>query len=159
MVLKSPAIPIPDHGIANNWVASNTEGGAPGEVDIIGFVGDPNADRDGDSYHALIEYALGSSDSISGDARSLVDLSFQSFAIAGISDTHLVISYQRNLSSHNIVSLIPEISTNLEAWNGTPDVVFVSEIENDNGTSTITYRSAQPVSDQEKAFLRIKAIE
>lgn len=159
MVLKSPTLPIPDHGIATNWAASNTEGGAPGEGDIIGFVGDPNADNDGDSYHALIEYALGSSDHISGDARSLVGLSFQSFAVAGIADTYLVISYQRNLSSQNILTLIPEISTDLEAWDSTPDVVFVSEIKNGDGTSTVTYRSAQPVSDQEKAFLRIKVIK
>ena len=107
----------------------------------------------------MIEYALGSSVRISGDARSLVGLSFQSFAVAGIADTYLVISYQRNLSSQNILTLIPEISTDLEAWDSTPDVVFVSEIKNGDGTSTVTYRSAQPVSDQEKAFLRIKVIK
>ena len=107
----------------------------------------------------MIEYALGSSDSISGDARSLVGLSFQSFAVAGITDTYLVISYQRNLSSQNIVTLIPEISTNLGIWDSAPDVIFVSEIENDDRTSTVTYRSAQPVSDQERAFLRIKVIK
>ena len=107
----------------------------------------------------MIEYALGSSDSISGDARSLVALSFQSFSVAGISDTYLVLSYQRNLSSQNIITLIPEISSNLETWSGTPDVVFISEIENDDGTSTVTYRSDLPVSDHEKSFMRLKAIK
>ena len=159
MVLKSPAIPIPDHGTATNWVASSVEGGAPGLVDVTGFVGDPNADNDGDCYRALIEYALGSSDNSQGDIRGLVDLSFQPFAVAGISDIYLVISYQRNLYSQNIITLSPEISTDLETWNGTPDVVFVSEIANDNGTSTVTYRSALPVGDQQKSFMRLKAVK
>lgn len=159
MVLKSPAVPIPDHGTATNWVASNMANGAPGESDITGFVGDPNADNDGDCYHALIEYALGSSDDIPGDAESLINLSFQPFAVAGISDTYLVISYQRNLYSQNIVTLTPQISTDLETWNETPDIVLVSEIDNDDGTLTVTYRSALPVSEQEKSFMRLKAIE
>ena len=157
MVLKSPALPIPDHGVASNWVASSIEGGAPGGVDPTGFVGDPNADDDGDSYRALIEYALGSSDNSPGDSQGLVDLSFQPFAVAGIADIYLVISYQRNLYSQNIVTLTPEISTDLDIWNGTPDVVLVSEVDNNDGTSTVTYRSAQPVGNETRAFLRIKA--
>jgi hypothetical protein len=135
------------------------EGGAPGLVDVTGFVGDPNADNDGDCYRALIEYALGSSDDSQGDTRGLVDLSFQPFAVAGIADTYLVISYQRNLYAQNIVTLTPQISTDLETWNETPDIVFVSEIDNDDGTSTVTYRSALPVSDQQKSFMRLKAVE
>ncbi|MEN8680697.1 MAG: lamin tail domain-containing protein, partial [Akkermansiaceae bacterium] len=159
MVLKSPAIPIPDHGTPTNWVASSVEGGAPGLVDVTGFVGDPNADNDGDCYRALIEYALGSSDDSQGDTRGLVDLSFQPFAVAGIADTYLVISYQRNLYGQNIVTLTPEISTDLENWDGTPEIVFVSEIDNNDGTSTVTYRSATPISANESAFMRLRATQ
>ncbi len=157
MVLKSPAIPIPDHGTATNWVSSNQEGGAPGSAAVTGFVGDPNADEDGDCFNALIEYALGASDSSPGDAHALINLSHQPYAVAGIADTYLEISYQRNLLSQNSVTLTPEISTNLEDWNGTPNVVFVSETVHGNGTSTVTYRSAVPVSDELRAFIRLKA--
>lgn len=159
MVLKSTALPILDHGTATNWVASNIEGGAPGGADVTGFVGDPNADDDGDCFQALTEFALGTSDSSPGDAHALINLSHQPFAVAGIPDEYLVISFQRNLYSQNIVTLTPEISTDLNAWDGTPDVVFISEIDNGNGTSTVTYRSAEPVSDQDRAFIRLKATQ
>ncbi|MFT6380002.1 MAG: hypothetical protein ACJAXZ_001481 [Akkermansiaceae bacterium] len=161
MVLKSPAIPIPDHNNGTSWVASNLEGGAPGRAGETGFVGISDADDDGDGFHALIEYALGSSDNSPGDAHALINLSHQPFAVAGVNGTYLAISYQRNLYSQNIVTLIPEISTNLLDWTTQPDVIFVSEVisPNGNGTSTVTYRSAEPVNTLPRAFIRLKAIQ
>jgi hypothetical protein len=79
--------------------------------------------------------------------------------VAGIADTYLVLSYQRNLYGQNIVTLTPEISTDLENWDGTPEIVFVSEIDNNDGTSTVTYRSATPISANERAFMRLRATQ
>lgn len=161
MVLKSPALPIPNHNTGTSWVASNMEHGAPGNAAETGFTGILNADDDGDGFHALIEYALGASDNSPGDAHALIILSHQPFSVAGVTDDYLVVSYQRNLYSQNIVSLIPEISTNLLDWDSEPDVILVSEIisPTGNGTSTVTYRSAEPVSAQQRAFIRIKATQ
>ncbi len=159
MVLKSPAIPIPDHGTATNWVASNQEGGAPGTIDPFGFVGDPQADSDGDCLVALIEYALGSSDSTPGDGHDLINLDLLAFDIEGVIEDYLIVSYQRNLLAQNILTLTPEISTDLADWNLQPEVVFVSETINGDGTSTVTWRSATPISDEEKAFIRLNATE
>ncbi|MFT6861980.1 MAG: hypothetical protein ACJAVK_000534 [Akkermansiaceae bacterium] len=159
MVLKSPAIPIPDHGTATNWVASDQLGGAPGTVASFGFVGDPEADNDGDSLVALIEYGLGTSDSTAGDGNDLITLGLLAFDIEGVIEDYLIMSYQRNLLAQNILTLNPEISTNLVAWDSQPEVVFVSEIVNGDGISTVTWRSATPVSDEEKNFIRLKATQ
>jgi len=159
MVLKTPALPIPDHGTATNWVASNMEGGNPGGVDTFGFTGVFDADDDGDCYHGLIEYALGSSDNSPGDAHALINVSHQPFAVAGITMDYLTISYQRNLYSQNIITLTPEISTDFVHWDGTPDVVFVSEVVNGSGASIVTYRSADPVSAKDRAFIRLKVTQ
>lgn len=52
------------HGIATNWRASNSIGGSPGQSDPTDPVaGAPDADLDSDGLDALIEHALGTSDS------------------------------------------------------------------------------------------------
>ena len=74
-------------------------------------------------------------------------------------DQYLTVSYSRNLQGQNAIDLIPEISTNLQEWTSLPDVVFVSEIDHLNGTSTVTYRSAAPIGSENQSFIRVRATQ
>ncbi|GHC47207.1 lamin tail domain-containing protein [Roseibacillus persicicus] len=157
LVLISPTT-LPDHSVASNWAASSQSGGSPGAVDSFGYAGDPNEDADGDGLSALLEYALSSSDSVAGD--STIDASIEPFVVEGATEQYLKVSYRRNLHSVNSLSIIAEVSEDLENWTSTPDVVLVSEIDNEDGTSTVTYRSALPVGAAEfgKEFIRLKVV-
>jgi hypothetical protein len=62
LVLINP-MANPDPSIASNWRASTTTNGNPGGTDSIAFTGVATADLDKDGLSALMEYALGTSDS------------------------------------------------------------------------------------------------
>ena len=131
-------------------------GGSPGAVDAVGFVGDPNADIDGDGLSALLEYALGSSDSVAGD--STIEADIASFPVEGATDDYLMVSYRRNLHSVNSVEIVAEVSEDLLEWDQVPEVVLESETENLDGTATVIYRSALPIGGRlsGKEFIRIR---
>ncbi|MDB4667794.1 CotH kinase family protein [Akkermansiaceae bacterium] len=60
LVLMNPSTG-PDHGEASNWRRSVALDGNPGVGDAVGFVGDPDADSDGDGLTDFLEFALGNS--------------------------------------------------------------------------------------------------
>ncbi|YCM46550.1 lamin tail domain-containing protein [Verrucomicrobiaceae bacterium 227] len=159
LVLKSPALPVPDHGLPTSWVSSNTAGGAPGSAAEFGFTGDPDADEDHDGHSALIEYTLGSSDNIPGDAAQRIVVTTEPFTIEADTDNYLVITYVRNLYAQNAVTLIPQLSYDLANWGSEPEVTFLSETNNLDGTATVSYRSAHPVNERIKAFIRLRAFQ
>lgn len=159
LVLKSPGTPIPDHGLAESWVGSNNANGAPGSAAETGFIGDSFADDDGDGFSALMEYALGSDDVLSGDANEKINITSSSFTVNEEIDDYFVISYERNLYAQNAVTLIPQLSYNLVAWNSDTEIVFLSETDNLDGTASVSYRSATPMSDQVQAFFRLLATQ
>ncbi|MCW5557892.1 MAG: CotH kinase family protein, partial [Verrucomicrobiae bacterium] len=49
----------PDHRLPSNWRTSAAPGGTPGGTDAVAFVGDPEADADGNGQADLLDYALG----------------------------------------------------------------------------------------------------
>ncbi len=55
-----------------NWRASTASSGNPAAGDGVPFTGNPDSDSDNDGTSALMEYALGSSDSASGPFAPLV---------------------------------------------------------------------------------------
>lgn len=154
LVLKNPT-QLPDHSIPQNWAASVESDGAPGAENNFGFTGDPLADNDRDGYNALLEYALGSSDS--SPDRDAITLDFANFTIDGSTAEYLTLSFRRNLHSENVLTIQPQVSTDLVNWNGPPSVIQFSEIEQEDGTSIVTYRSATPRSTNPslREFLRI----
>ena len=111
----------PDHTLAANWRASISPGGNPGTSDAVAFVGDPDADDDGDGLDALLEYAFGSSDLIPG--LSPVVTTF-------ISAGEFEVTFSRNLPAEDVVIEI-ELSDNLVDWSpagaGTALIGWVDE--------------------------------
>lgn len=144
--------------MAANWVASRSLHGVPGEDDPFGLVGDPAADRDGDGVSALLEYALGTLDSTPGDANSRVRADIIEEPNAACTTRHLTLQFTRNPLAHNTVNLLPEISSGLISWQGSPAVEFVSEENHGDGTSTVTWRSTTPMSATQLQAMRIKAV-
>ena len=159
LVLRSPAIPIPDHGVGTNWAASAELGGSPGLATGIGFIGDPNVDDDGDGLSALLEYALGSSDSQSGD--STLSAGIEEILVGTETGNYLTISFLRNQHIINAFDIVAEVSADLVVWNSLPDTVLVSDVDNGDGTSTVIYRSGIPVGErpEEREFIRVVVVE
>ena len=122
MALISPFLPVPDHNIATNWAASAQLGGTPSAIGFLGFAGDPFADQDGDGLEALFEYALGSSDFVSGDGT--LGANFDSYTVNGQTNEYLTISFVRNEHTRNAISIVPEISEDLVNWDEVPELVL-----------------------------------
>ena len=155
LVLKHPTTPVPNHALPANWVTGRTANGAPGADDPYGFTGDPSADIDRDGYSALVEFALGSSDLIPGDATSTVTGAFAEYPGPA---QHLTITFRRNLQAHHALELRPEISTSLTTWLGGSAVEFIGETDHGDGTSTVIWRSASPISSTVRQFIRLLAV-
>ena len=157
LVLKSPAVPIPEHEDPLHWVSSNAAGGAPGSAAEFGFLGEVNSDEDRDAYSALLEYAMGSDDTQFGDAAQQFVVTTQSFTEDLATDDYLVVTYHRNLFSQNAVTLIPQFSNDLVSWDSESEIVFLSETNNLDGTSTVSYRITQPIDESVRVFVRLVA--
>ncbi|MEP4078786.1 lamin tail domain-containing protein [Haloferula sp.] len=155
LALINPALPIPDHDIATNWAASGRIHGYPGSSSPVGFVGNPDADDDQDGLNAMVEYALGSSDSNPGD--STVSTSVESYEVDGETDDYLTVSFLRNDHVMNAVTVEAQIGEDLTSWNGEPELVLVSETDNLDGTTSVVYRSAVPIGGRPsgKEFIRV----
>lgn len=147
LVLVAPAT-NPDHALAANWRASALPGGNPGTSDATTFVGDPNADSDGDGLSAFLEHALGGSDSFAGVSGVTISVGPDGFAR---------FSYPRSLSADDVL-YFPEISGDLVTWNAA-DSTFVLESDSPSGTgtSTVTMRATDANPDQRFCRLRVKS--
>ena len=156
LVLIDP-LAKPDHSAPENWRASASTGGTPGseEQGGPGFVGNPNADGDGDGLSALLEYALGTSDANPQAGLGAYSSSSGSFDNGqGSSDTYATFTYQKSQSAAHVTFTV-EVSNNLEDWQAA-DVVAVSRADNGNGTASVTVRSAQVLTSELKKFFRLK---
>jgi hypothetical protein len=111
----------PDHAVALNWRPGTSVGGTPGGSDTVNFVGDPDADPDGNGLGALLEHALGS---------SLPPMVIQVDPATGTA----TMSFTRNLSADNIAFRI-EVSTDLLVWNP-GGAERLSSSDNGDGTAT-----------------------
>jgi hypothetical protein len=140
----------PDHALAVSWRAS-VDAGNPGSTDATMFSGDPNGNGDGDGLSALFEYAFGTSDANGSDAGTAWTSGVRTF---GASD-HFAITYRRSLAADD-VNLLVEKSSELDVWVTDATLVFVDEVPQGDGTSLVTWRVADPISSDERSFLRIR---
>ncbi len=90
-----------------NWRASTVDGGTPGIADNgLPFTGTAGADVDGDGFSALLEYALGTSDT---SAASRPELELE----PGTGGTFYFIK----AAAADDTVVVPEVSTDLQTWN------------------------------------------
>jgi len=145
----------PDHTDPLNWRSSVSPGGTPDGSDASEFAGNANDDSDQDGVQALMEYAFGSSDSVSNDTVMPTGAAESLDAGSGPED-HFTISYRRNLAADD-VEIEVQISTDLDDWfSGPGEVEFVRAVHNGDGTETVTYRSVLPMSAGMREFMRVK---
>jgi hypothetical protein len=148
LVLRSPGTSDPNDPLG--WRDSSVDGGTPGTTDATTFTGDPDADDDHDGRSALLEHALGSSDSIpdSGDAPLTAHIA---------PDGQLSITVRINLLASDLATRI-EQSANLSSWLPlTGHELTTVTRDAASGTAHFTYRSSQPAP--EHLFLRLRVTQ
>ena len=148
---------VPDHSLASSWRSSATAGGNPGSSDAAPpFVGDAGTDGDDDGLAALLEHAFGGDDGDPG-AAAYPKVSVDSLQIDDTIGDYLIVRIQRDLAAEDVI-LSAEISSDLIRWQSGPDaVVLIGETANGDGTSTVSYRSAQPLGAEPQAYIRARA--
>lgn len=126
------------------WRISTITNGTPGTSDSISFKGDPSADRDNDGLPALVEYALGTSDTNADSGRSSLHASVDA-------NGHFLLQFPRRLSADDVV-LAVEWSTDLGHWNS------ATLLSNDTGAPGYALESWGVGTDGAKTlFLRLTA--
>jgi hypothetical protein len=108
LVLAAPDS-VPDHTAAASWQAGGVVNGSPGTTEPNGFVGDPNADADGDGEVALLEYAQGGNDN---DGKRVAP------AAATVDGSTIRFVVPRNAAAGD-VTFIFEVSDDLKNWTAT----------------------------------------
>lgn len=161
LVLIDP-ISRPDHALATNWSASTLVHGSPGAEDN-GFAfwlaslgeSDPLADPDGDGISFLLLYALGGD--LAADPRTTLPV----VSITGTAgDERLTLVYHVR-SGETGVTVEPELSTDLDAWQSGPGLFEEASppVSNPDGTTTITLRTVEPLSTSPAAFARLRVFQ
>jgi hypothetical protein len=149
LVMISPGA-NPDPAVPENWRASSTPGGTPGEEESGSFVGEPGADTDKDGLSALVEYAIGTSDSAANHGVVSTGIN----EVGGVSYSTFV--YPINPAAVGIQFKI-ETSTDLDQWqNVTAEFEEILSESQADGTIMKTFRSSEPVSEFGKSFFRLK---
>jgi hypothetical protein len=159
LVLASTAIPNPDYTQPSNWRTSTLPDGNPDASDASPLVGPPAEDKDRDGVTNLFEHAFGTSDENPAEGRECYRTAFQPIEVDGATDEYFTITWRRNLAADD-VELVPEFSEDLGTWHpGDTRLVFVSETNQGDGTSLVTWRVAAPAASSPRAFLRLRAAQ
>lgn len=156
--LAGSSLSIDDLGVASNWESSALPHGTPGTSTELTFEAwalaaygsstapgtGPEEIAPGETESNLLLFARGV-DLNSGPAWSTSSITVGT-------NEFVAITYQvrTNLSG---VSVIPEISSDLENW--ARSAIPVSEIDQPDGTTLITVRSATPADANQKSFVRL----
>ena len=138
----------PDHALAENWRSSADSGGHPGADDSVSFDGNPMDDTDGDGVGALLEYALGTSDIVPGDAGDAM-------SIGGGRDG-LTLSVRSSAVADDVAIGIEE-SVDLSNWaSAEGSLTLIEEVPDGMGLITRTYQLS---GIDGRRFLRIRATQ
>ena len=145
LVLLAPGT-NPDHNNPANWRASSASGGNPGSSDAVPLIGNPIADDDADGLRALIEYALGTSDTESSPAPLII---FDANA-----NTYTV-DHARTADD---AILAAEVSADLLTWR--TDTAALTQLSTQPLSSTqsrTTWQLGVDFVGQPKTFFRLRA--
>jgi hypothetical protein len=127
----------------NAWRVSANPDGTPGTSDATSFSSDPGADIDHDGLPALVEYALGTSDTDPASGPDVVH--------AGLDNSgRFVVTLHRNLRADDALMWV-EASNDLAGWFA---AALLSTRVNPDGTATETW--GLPVTGQQVLFLRVR---
>jgi hypothetical protein len=145
LVLRRPFNASTNPLQAASWRPSGAPGGAPGQADSTVFTGNPNGDIDKDTHAALLEYALGSSDT---DPKSVPQIATTRDAFG-----HLVITFTHPAAADDVIIQALE-STTLGGWvpavlesvaiDTTPGLLRTSWRSNASGGSVFLRLTVQP---------------
>ena len=81
----------------------------------------------------------------------------QNLTVDAIPNDYLTISFTLDLAADDVQHAV-EISSDLSAWaSGPGNVEFVSRTNHGDGTATMVYRSADPISAASRYFVRLLA--
>lgn len=107
LVLIAP-LTNPDPNLPQNWRVSVSATGAPAADDAVHFLGVPNGDNDRNGLPDLVDYALGTSASISMTAGSTVVVP----RIANADDTEVLPQFSNDLATWQAAEIV---STNAQS--------------------------------------------
>jgi hypothetical protein len=157
LVLNNPAPNLTSVYYNNgaNWRSSGTFNGTPGQSNGTTFLGSPSGDTDGDGLSDYFEYATGSNMGSPG-SFNLPVAGVAAYTVDDVTSNYLKFDYRRNLSADG-VNYTVQSSADLTTWSSDSSaVVYVGTHNNGDGTATVTYRAAAPMSaGQPKMFLRL----
>lgn len=152
----------PDHNDPANWRLSRYTGGTPGADDGITLaslelqynVTDLQSDDDQDGIIALLELFLGADPNVPS-SNVLPTASVQAIDVAGIEDSYLTISFQRQIALDDVDAAV-EFSSDLVTW--AAGAVLVSQIPSgsNDGLVTETWRAPLPISNGLEQFGRLR---
>jgi hypothetical protein len=146
----------PNPKIGANWRSSMLVHGTPGMSDTMtyaawktlhGVVAD-NDDPDRDGWNQFAEFGLGTPPDLPAKECPVT-----ARVITIGNTTYGAIDIHRNPAAADEVAVKVESSVNLADW--TADAIYVGETRSDDGSAAIvTYRTMQPVSANQRIFLR-----
>lgn len=160
LVLISPAS-NPNPANPFSWRNSSSIGGNPGTSDATDFstwkisngVTDNLSDDDRDGIAAILEYVLGGDPNV--PSAGIQPLGYITpVDVAGLVDNYLVIDIRHRAGADD-VAVTAEVSTDLGTWN--TNTIFVRSFSNGDGSETLRFRSADPVTQGNSRFIRARA--
>lgn len=157
VLINDGTAPPVDYNNPAQWRTSVDLDGNPNAGDSELFVGRELDDLDNDGLPALLEHALGTSDSDGGSGLGAFRIAIGELEVAGVTDTYLIANHRRRLAADGAVIRV-EIADGLDGTWTTAGMILHSEFHNGDGTSTVTYRSESPVSPADpRVFGRVAA--
>jgi hypothetical protein len=162
LVLRNPAA-LPDPSQAQNWRASLTATGNPGNSDGASYtawksanaVTNDDGDADQDGLTNFSEYAAGGSLTDSSASRLPV-ASLESFVVNAVQAPYQTITATCRAGADD-VQFVAESSTAFTGWSST-GLVFVRSTINQDGTESLTWRSTQPWGTGPRELMRIRMV-
>jgi len=139
----------PDHSVATNWRPSLAIGGTPGATDATLFTGDPDADLDKDGFTAFAEHAMGTDDTLAGDALDLTTFIINPSG-------HWEFTFPQALTTDDVIATV-EIATALSSWNPlTPVEASLTKATLVQGRLIRTFTSLDPAATSGRLFVRVR---